>query len=487
MPSRTGARSSSSRSVEPPEVQDFADFCSELTLDNGRPFLLEPFERVMLADYFAGTRESLILIPKKNGKTTLIGALGIYHVVTTRDAECVIGAAAREQAGVMFRQIRGFIAKSPDLQTLVEATQRDVRSLHDEGRIRIMSSDANTGDGVIPTLALVDELHRHKNGDLYGVFADGLGPRDGRIVTITTAGDDVDSTLGRMRAKAYELPTLERDGAYRYARSGSGAFAMHEWALEPDQDREDMGVVKTANPASWHTLEKLRERRDSPMTTPWQWARFACGVWLQGEDTAIGPVEWGACGTDDAPPDGLEWRIGLDVGWKEDTTALVGHAIDDDGVVWLAMPTVLVPPAERGVALRKHAVLAAVRELADALGAREVVLDPENDGEVVAQDIEDDLDLEVVAHSQKPAPMAQAAERFYAAVREGKVRHPRDPVLTRQVLNAHRKATDDGRWRFVKENKQSRKHIDALIAAAMVHNVAVDALATADQTAWVFG
>ena len=70
--------------------------------------------------------------------------------------------------------------------------------------------------------------------------------------------------------------------------------------------------------------------------------------------------------------------------------------------------------------------------------------------------------------------MAQAAERFYAAVREEKLHHPRDDVLTRHVLNAHRKATDDGRWRFVKENKQSKKHIDALIAAAMVHNVAVD-------------
>ena len=72
--------------------------------------------------------------------------------------------------------------------------------------------------------------------------------------------------------------------------------------------------------------------------TPWQWARFACGVWLQGEDTAIGPVEWAVCGTDEHPPDGLTWRIGLDCGWKEDTTALVAHALDEDGVAWLAAP-----------------------------------------------------------------------------------------------------------------------------------------------------
>jgi phage terminase large subunit-like protein len=139
------------------------------------------------------------------------------------------------------------------------------------------------------------------------------------------------------------------------------------------------------------------------------------------------------------------------------------------------------------VALRKREVLDAVRLLAEEYVATEVVLDPENDGEVIAQDIEEELGLEVVAHSQKPAPMAQAAERFYAAVREEKLRHPADAVLTRQVLNAHRKSTDDGRWRFVKENKQSRKHIDALIAAAMAHNVAVDALDRSEQSVWVFG
>ena len=53
----------------------------------------------------------------------------------------------------------------------------------DGPRVRVLAADANTGDGVIPTLALVDELHRHPSGDLYGVFRDGLGPRDGQMVT----------------------------------------------------------------------------------------------------------------------------------------------------------------------------------------------------------------------------------------------------------------------------------------------------------------
>ena len=98
---------------------------------------------------------------------------------------------------------------------------------------------------------------------------------------------------------------------------------------------------------------------------------------------------------------------------------MVAHALDEDGVAWLASPRILVPPAERGVALRKSEVLAVLEGLIADFGAETVVLDPENDGEVIAQDIEEQLGVEVVAHSQKPAPMAQAAERFYAAVREG--------------------------------------------------------------------
>jgi phage terminase large subunit-like protein len=475
----------SSRSgAEPPELDDFAGFCAELTLENGSRMTLEPFQRRMLADFFAGSTETAILIPKKNGKSTLLASLALYHLLVTPDAECVIAAASREQAEVMLRQARGFVRRNADLSGLMAIKQREIVSRDDDGRIRVLANDADTADGVIPTLALVDEYHRHKKPDMYGVFRDGLGPRAGQMLMISTAGDDEDSALGRMRAAARRLPTYEVEGPYRYARSSDGAYVWHEWALEHDSARDDMAVVKGANPASWQSLEALRRRHDAPSMTEWQWARFACGVWLQGEDTAIGPVEWAACGTDEDPPD-LSWRIGLDLGWKEDSTGIVVHGLDEDGVAWVAAVRVLVPQ-RNGNALRKSAVLGILEELREEWGAGEVVLDPENDGEIIAQDLEE-LGFDVVAHSQKPAPMATAAERLYAAVREGKLRHPRNDELTRHALNAHAKRTDDGRWRFVKENKQSRKVIDALIALAMVHNVAVDELDAAPFVFEVFG
>ena len=201
-PSRSETLSTSSRLDEPPELDDFAAFCGALKLENGRPMGLHSFQRRMLADYFGGTTETLILISKKNGKSTLMAALALYHLVVTQDAECLIAAASRDQAAIILRQARGFIGRSESLKRLMKMNKREINSLVDEGRIRVLASDEDTADGVIPTLAIVDELHRHKSDALYGVFNDGLGPRDGKMITISTAGDDETSPLGLMRRKA---------------------------------------------------------------------------------------------------------------------------------------------------------------------------------------------------------------------------------------------------------------------------------------------
>jgi hypothetical protein len=77
---------------------------------------------------------------------------------------------------------------------------------------------------------------------------------------------------------------------------------------EPTEDREDMAVVKTCNPASWQTEEALRRRFDSPSMTSWAWARFACGLWVAGEGfghlrEGMGPLR---------PPPGLEIAAGTE-------------------------------------------------------------------------------------------------------------------------------------------------------------------------------
>ena len=454
------------------ELERFAAFCERhLRLEDGRPFVLEEFQKTMLGDFFAGATETLILIGKKNGKTSLLAALALWHLTTVRDAQCVIAATARDQAARMADQAAGFIRRSAGLGARMRVTQRVISSLVDGGRITVLAADTDTTDGLLPpTLALVDELHRAKSAELHGLLRDSLGPRHGRMIVISTAGDDETTPLGRMRLEAYRLPHVHRDGAYRCARSANAMFAMHEWALDAEDDLDDLELVKQANPASWQTVEALRERHASPSMESWQWARFACGVWLQGEDAAISPVEWAAAAAPGAViPAGETIAVGVDLGWKWDTTAIVPLWHTPEQKWRFGAPSILVPPRD-GTSLPVDRVFGAVEAMCDRWDVTRLVLDPSADGEHLAQRVESELGVEVVAHSQRPEPMSLAAQRFAAELRSGRMEHPAHPDFTAHVLSAAPKAAPSGSWRFVKR----RRPIDALIAAAMVLSVEMD-------------
>lgn len=464
-----GRLSTSLRGVEPAEVGEFSGFCAELVLEDGARMALEPFQRRMVADYFGGTIETLILVPKKNGKSSLLAALALHHLLVTPDAECVIAAASRDQAAILLRQARGLIRRTPALGRLMTVKQREIVSLMDEGRIRVMSSDENTADGVIPTLALVDELHRHRSADLYGVFRDGLGPRAGRMVTISTAGDDESSPLGVMRSTAHKLAHVSRDGAYRYCRSADGLYVMHEWSLSADDDRSDMTVVKGANPASWMTEEALRRRFESPSTMPWQWARFACGVWVKGEGSAIQPEDWDGCRRDVEIPDGAPVWVGMDLGWKHDTTALVPVWFEGADSRVVGSPIVIEPPGD-GTLLDDRVIADAILRLCERYRVEGVVFDPEAGGQQMVQQLEREHSIVFVEHSQKNAPMSVAAARLMEAIRRRSLAHDGDRTLRQHVLNAVEVPLGPA-FKFDRPKRGPRVPIDALTALSMAHSV----------------
>jgi phage terminase large subunit-like protein len=455
-------------------VSDLDRFCSfaekHLRLEDGRPLVVEEFQRTILADYFTGTTETVCLVSKKNGKSTLVGALALYHLVTTPDAEVVIAAASREQAGILFGQASGFVRRSEWLKARVRPTLREMRSRTDAGRIRVLSSDQDTADGTIPSLAIVDEVARHKSDALYGTLRDGLGPRHGRLIAISTAGDDESSPLGKMRSTAYTLPTVERDGAYRYCRNRDGSFVLHEWALEESDDRDDLGLVLTANPASWQTVEALRRRYESPSMTPWAWARFACGVWSAGEDGAIAPQEWSACATPGVEIDeGAQGVvIGVDLGWKWDTTAIV--PVRREGERIRVHPPVILKPPQDGSSLDAEDIFTACQAFAERWPGCTFAADPEAGGEQLMQRLDRELrGVSLITHSQKSGPMCHASQLLAESIASGEIEHPDDPELNRHVLAAAAKFVGAS-WRLVKPARK-KLPIDGAIALAMAVRV----------------
>ncbi len=463
--------------AKPDEFSLFRDrFCGpagHLTTESGAPLVLEPFQQVILEDFFAGTRETVVLLPKKNGKSTLMAALGLFVLVTHPDAEVAIAAASRDQAALIHRQAAGMVRRSPWLAKRVRATLRELRSRRDGGVVRVLAADVDTVDGWLGDLAICDELHRHKTVELYGVLRDGLGPRNGRMVTISTAGDDEESPLGKIRQTAHELPDVTSDGAYHCCRSANRGFVLHEWALDADADREDMEIVKLANPASWITPDSLQAAHDSPSMTSWGWARFRCGVWERGEDSAIRPAEWDALAVPGLTiPDGAEVYIGLDLGWKLDTTAIVPlHVAGDRRIV---AGSIILQPPDDGSMLDELLIEEALIGLHRRYKALGVIYDPHAGAQQLAQRLERERKVVFIEHSQDSSPMALAASRLMEAIRTKQLVHDGDRVLRQHVLNASQRTVSGERWKFDRPKRGARLPIDGLTALAMANSVATE-------------
>ena len=462
------------------ELDVFERFASALTLDTGDPLILEPFQRRILRDYFEGVRETLVILSKKNGKTTLLAALALYHLIATENAECVIGAASRDQATILYEQAVGFIDRSPYLRKRVVAQTgyRVIRKRGDRGRIRVLAADVDTSDGVIPTLALVDELGRHRKPDLYGVFRDGLGPRGGQILGISAAGASEATPLGQIRAAAHRLPHVERDGRYLYTRSADRAFALHEWALGRDDDVDDLDVVKTVNPASWQTIEILRQRHDSPSMMPWQWARFACGLWLSSSATWLHADDWHANEEPDAIMPGEAIALGFDGSRFHDATALVACRISDGLLQPLGVWEV-PEGAPDDWEIPADEVAATVAEVMEDFRVVRGYFDPplwQSEIDAWARDFGDRA---VMRFYSSRSRMMGAVERFRTDVVAHRVPHAGDERLTRHVLDAAMREARGGYW-LVKSEATHGK-IDAAVAAVLAYEARSDAIASGED------
>lgn len=464
--------------ANPAELEIFGRFCANLRLEDGRALVLEEFQRVMLARYFGGAIETLIVIPKKNGKSTLLAALALYHLVSTPDAECVVGAASRDQATILYDQAAGFARRSPGLETKITVKRgyREIRARTGSGRIRVLAADVDTADGVIPTLALVDELHRHKSAGLYGVFRDGLGPRHGQMLTISTAGDHEMSPLGLMRAAALALPIVVRQPGHVVASTADGAYVMHEWALRKDDDLDDMRVVKHANPASWQTLEALAARHDSPSMLAWQWARFACGVWVGAEDWWIPGEDWHKLAVDDELQDGDAVTLGFDGSRVGDATALVACRLEDGLLqplaVWEAptgAPRWEVPATE---------VDAAVAGAMERFTVKRAYFDPplwRSEIDTWAREFGDRV---IERYETSRSRMQGAVERFRTDVATDRLHHTGDDTLTRHILNVQMREARGGGYWLTKDRPGSPHRIDAAIAAVLAYEARAQVVAS---------
>jgi phage terminase large subunit-like protein len=474
------------RAPSPFTVEHFKVYAGVTVLDNGEWFDVQDFQQDFLKDLFAGYPEAWLILPEGNGKTTFLGELALYFGDYTPSAMVPIAASSREQAEILYRQAAGIVQRSPELRQRFRAYDgyRRIKCHRTGGRIQVFAADDRTGDGIIPGgLAIVEELHRHRDLRLYRTWRGKLGKRGAQLAGISTAGEpggEFEEVRSRMIRDA---DSVRRDHGGCRVRATSEEHVIHDFSVPSVKQAEDMDVVARANPLAQNTVEVLRRARQSPTMTREHWLRFKCNLATLTGGSAITPEAWDALEERGVKVAEDAWRCGwLDLGWKIDTTAMgvlawESHTQADFAAnVWVLDPSAgaeqMVQLLEKG----QHPL-----QTDDAIRAEHGL--PALTGH--------EPPLEFISHSQDNVPMSQAASRLDEAVRNRWLVHDGDRRLRAHVLNAVSRPLGDAKWKFdrpadAKGDRRKNYPIDALTGVLMGHNIAVEESASSwePMAAW---
>jgi phage terminase large subunit-like protein len=420
--------------------------------------------------------ELWLVVPEGNGKTTFFALVALYTIEFRPEAWVPVAASARDQAVTLTYRIASGLVERNSLPFKRHPGYREIHHLESKGALKIYASDAAGADGVDPDLAIIEELHRLTTLDLYETWSGKLEKSQGQLVVASTAGA-VGSPFEQLRTQIRQsAEDVRRDGCF--VRAAGAGVVLHDWAVPEDGDVENLELVAAANPSPRITVETLRKKRAKLTWSLPHWSRFTANRATRSGSAAITEREWADALAGEQPPAGAEWWVGLDVGWRQDTTAFVPLCwVRDD--FRLLGPAEIVEPPRDGSSTAVAELKRAFARITDRVDVSTVVMDM-NRAEDIGQWLSDEVGLTVIDRAQTARPQAEDYERFMSALRQGWLRHSGDAGLRQHAFNAVAKVLPDGGAKFARpsdaRNPSGQRHrvIDALVAAAMVHSVWVE-------------
>lgn len=175
-------------------------FCKQSQGDLGAPLELELFQRAYIQALFGFLdketgyrrfRETMFLVGRKNGKTTLMAGIALYLLTADYEgaAEIYSVATKKDQARKALTEAVNMIKQSPELRALLKKRRNDVYFAATSSKFEALASDSNTLDGLNSHGVIIDELHAIRDRNLYEVMKQSTSSRrQPLIVMITTAG-----------------------------------------------------------------------------------------------------------------------------------------------------------------------------------------------------------------------------------------------------------------------------------------------------------
>jgi phage terminase large subunit-like protein len=318
---------------------------------DGAPFELEPSQKFICGSLFGWKwkrsskrrfRRAYIEQGKGNGKSPMVGAIGLYGLVADGEsgAQIYAAGATKEQAGILFRDAVGMVGKSPSLSKVIKPSggpgrEFNLAHLKSGSFFRPVSRETKkTGSGPRPHFALCDEIHEHPDGGVIEILERGFKFREQPLlVMITNSGSDRQSICWAERQHAVKVANqdIEDDTTFSYVCS-----------LDDDDDPfEDPSCWIKANPLLGVTITE--DYLALQVKQAKQIAAKANGIrrlhfcqWTDAETAWISRAAWSEVEDAALDLDDFEGRkcwAGLDLSAKADLTAKAlvfedGHAED---------------------------------------------------------------------------------------------------------------------------------------------------------------
>jgi phage terminase large subunit-like protein len=244
----------------------------------GKPFILELWQKALVAATFGivhkidGTRkfqEVMLVVGRKNGKSTLAAAIGLYLQIADGEpgAEIYAVATKKDQAKIIWLEAKRMVKKSPSLNKRMKTLVSEINAEFNDSFFRPLGRDSDSLDGLNVHGALLDEVHAWKDQNLYDVVVDGTTSREEPLVFITT-------TAGTVRESVFDIKYDEAERVINGYEDPNGykneRFLPIIYELDNRKDWIDEDCWYQANPGlgTIKRIDQLRNKVNKAKANP---------------------------------------------------------------------------------------------------------------------------------------------------------------------------------------------------------------------------
>lgn len=314
----------------------------------GKVFELEPWQEFIIWNIFGWKRKSdglrrfrtiYLEVPRKNGKSTLVSAIGLVMFFADGEAgaEVYTAATKRDQALITHSEASRMVQSSPHLKSRINVYRNNLSVPATNSKFEPLGADADTMDGLNVHCAILDEVHAHKTRAIWDVLETATGARQQPlIIAITTAGFDRQSICWEQHEYVEKLLSRNaQDDSY---------FGII-YTLDDGDDWKDPKVWAKANPNLGVSVfeddleRKVRKAKEMPLAQN-NFLRKHLDVWTQQNVRWIDHDLWAKNFKYKIDEERLKGKLcygGLDLAAVDDLAAwiLIFPQIDEAGDEWI--------------------------------------------------------------------------------------------------------------------------------------------------------